>query len=120
MIKVFEIILCMYLKTISPDVPRCGRSLHLYVLFITDNIKKKIGQAILVGKCCHCRIELSSILLSQCSLNMLDKRNCIWSKLPYMRKTSVPHLLVIDGHLWRMNLINSLYHYMTSTKYVLT
>jgi hypothetical protein len=24
MIKVFEIILCMYLKTISPDVPQCG------------------------------------------------------------------------------------------------
>jgi hypothetical protein len=37
MIKVLEIILCMYLKTISPDVPRCGRSLHLYVLFITKN-----------------------------------------------------------------------------------
>jgi hypothetical protein len=41
MIKVLEIILCMYLKTISPDVPRCGRSLHLYVLFITDQYKKK-------------------------------------------------------------------------------
>ena len=41
MIKVFEIILCMYLKTISPDVPRCGRSLHLYVLFITDKYQKK-------------------------------------------------------------------------------
>jgi hypothetical protein len=38
MIKVFEIILCMYLKTISP---RCGRSLHLYVLFITDQYQKK-------------------------------------------------------------------------------
>ena len=47
MIKVFEIILCMYLKTISPDVPRCGRSLHLYVLFITDQYPKtNIGQAI--------------------------------------------------------------------------
>jgi hypothetical protein len=55
MIKVFEIILCMYLKTISPDVPRCGRNVHLYVLFITDKYKKNIGQAILVGKCCHCR-----------------------------------------------------------------
>ena len=54
MIKVFEIILCMYLKSISPDVPRCGRSLHLYVL----NIKNNIGQAILFGKCCHCRIKL--------------------------------------------------------------
>jgi hypothetical protein len=32
MIKVFEIIVCMYLKTIPPDVLRCGRSLHLYVL----------------------------------------------------------------------------------------
>jgi hypothetical protein len=52
-------------------------------------------------QCCHCRIELSSVLLSQCSLNMLDKRSCIWSKLPYMRKTSVPHLLVNDGDLWR-------------------
>jgi len=32
--------------------------LHLYVLFITDQYKKKnIGQAILVGKCCHCRIN---------------------------------------------------------------
>jgi hypothetical protein len=41
MIKVFEIILCMYLKTISPDVPRCGRSLHLYVLFITDQYQTK-------------------------------------------------------------------------------
>jgi hypothetical protein len=40
MIKVFEIILCMSLKTISPDVPRCGRSLHLYVLFITDHYQK--------------------------------------------------------------------------------
>jgi hypothetical protein len=42
MIEVFEIIVCMYLKTISPHVPRCGRSLHLYVLFITDQYKKKI------------------------------------------------------------------------------
>jgi hypothetical protein len=33
MIKVFEIILCMYLKTISPMCP----VLHLYVLFITDH-----------------------------------------------------------------------------------
>jgi hypothetical protein len=41
MIKAFEIILCMYLKTISPDVPRCGRSLHLYALFITDQYQKK-------------------------------------------------------------------------------
>ena len=57
MIKVFEIILCMSLKTISPDVPRCGRSLHLYVLFITDQYKKKYWEAILVGKCCHCRIK---------------------------------------------------------------
>ena len=43
--------------------------LHLYVLFITDqyqkmfylyltNIKKNIRQAILVGKCCHCRINI--------------------------------------------------------------
>ena len=43
--------------------------LHLYVLFITDqyqkmfylyltNIKKYIRQAILVGKCCHCRINI--------------------------------------------------------------
>ena len=58
MIKVFEIILCMYLKTISP---RCGWSLHLYVLFITDQYKKKIGQAILVGKCCHCRIKFGTV-----------------------------------------------------------
>jgi hypothetical protein len=42
MIKVFEIILRMYLKTISPEVPRCGRSLHLYILFITDQYQKKI------------------------------------------------------------------------------
>jgi hypothetical protein len=41
MIKVFEIILCMYLKTISPDVSRCGRSLHLNVLFITDQYQKQ-------------------------------------------------------------------------------
>jgi hypothetical protein len=41
MIKVFEIILCMYLKTISSDVPQCGRSLHLYVLFITYQYQKK-------------------------------------------------------------------------------
>ena len=39
MIKVFEIILCMYLKTISPDV-MCP-VLHLYVLFITDQYQKK-------------------------------------------------------------------------------
>jgi hypothetical protein len=31
MIKVFEINLCMYLKTISPDVPR-----FTFVIFITD------------------------------------------------------------------------------------
>ena len=42
MIQVFEIIVCMYLKTISPDVPRCGRSLHLYVLFITDQYQKQL------------------------------------------------------------------------------
>jgi hypothetical protein len=41
MIKVFEIILYMYLKTISPDVPQCGQSLHLYVLFITDQYQNK-------------------------------------------------------------------------------
>ena len=41
MIKVFEIILCMYLKTISSDVPQRGRSLHLYVLFITYQYQKK-------------------------------------------------------------------------------
>jgi hypothetical protein len=41
MIKVFEIILCMSLKTISLDVSRCGRSLHLYVLFITDQYQNK-------------------------------------------------------------------------------
>jgi hypothetical protein len=33
MIKVFEIMLCMYLKTISPDVPR--------FTFITDQYQKK-------------------------------------------------------------------------------
>ena len=42
MIKVFEIILCMYLRTLSPDVPRCGRSLHLYVLFITYQYQKQL------------------------------------------------------------------------------
>jgi hypothetical protein len=31
----------VYIKTISPDVPRCGRSLHLYALFITDQYQKK-------------------------------------------------------------------------------
>ena len=36
MIKVFEIILCM-----CPDEFRSGRSLHLYVLFITDQYQKK-------------------------------------------------------------------------------
>ena len=41
MIKVFEIILCMYLKTISPDEFRSGWSLHLYVLFITDQYQQK-------------------------------------------------------------------------------
>jgi hypothetical protein len=41
MIKAFEKKLCMYLKTLSPDVPRCGRSLHLYALFITDQYQKK-------------------------------------------------------------------------------
>ena len=56
MIQVFEIILCMYLKTISPNVPRCGRSLHLYVLFITDQYKKKYRAGYIGRKCCHCRI----------------------------------------------------------------
>jgi hypothetical protein len=37
MIKVIEISLCMYLKTISPDVPL----FTLYVLFITDQYQKK-------------------------------------------------------------------------------
>ena len=59
MIKVFEIILCMSLKTISPDVPRCGRSLHVYVLFITDQYQKNYWAGLLVGKCCHCRINLN-------------------------------------------------------------
>ena len=49
MIKVFEIILCMYLKKISPDVPRCGRSLHLYVLFITDQYQKNVVNAVIAG-----------------------------------------------------------------------
>jgi hypothetical protein len=31
MIKVFEIILCMYLKTISPDVPRFNSAQVLYI-----------------------------------------------------------------------------------------
>ena len=47
MIKVFEIILCMYLKTISPDVPRFSFVCSIYnlpisknVLFITDQYQK--------------------------------------------------------------------------------
>jgi hypothetical protein len=57
MIKVFEIILCMYLKTIFPDVPDVGgTNICMFYLLLT-NIKKNIGQAILVGKCCHCRIN---------------------------------------------------------------
>jgi hypothetical protein len=36
MIKVFEIILCMYLKTISPDVPR----FTFVCSIITDQYKK--------------------------------------------------------------------------------
>ena len=40
------------------NIPPMCPDLHLYVLFITDqNPKKNIGQAILVGKCCHCRIN---------------------------------------------------------------
>ena len=55
MIKVFEIILCMYLKTISPDVPR--------FTFVCSIYKKNIGQAIiLVGKCCHCRINIITVI----------------------------------------------------------
>ena len=53
MIKVFEIILCMYLKTISPDVG--GAYICMFYLQLI-NIKKSIGQAILADKCCHCRI----------------------------------------------------------------
>jgi len=54
MIKVVEISLCMYLKTISPDVPRFTFVCSIYNWPIS---KKNIGQAILVGKCCHCRIN---------------------------------------------------------------
>ena len=57
MIKVFEIILCMYLKTISPDVGG-AYICTLYVLFITDQYQKNIGEVILVDKCCHCRIYI--------------------------------------------------------------
>jgi hypothetical protein len=56
------------------NIPRCAPFLHLYALFITDqykkkfylkltNIKKNIGQAILVGKCCHCRINKLTLIL---------------------------------------------------------
>ena len=31
--------------------------LHLHALFITDQYQKNIEQAILVSKCCHCRIN---------------------------------------------------------------
>jgi hypothetical protein len=38
MIKVFEIILCMYLKTISPDVPRFTFVCSIYVWLFKKNI----------------------------------------------------------------------------------
>ena len=41
MINVFEIILCMYLKKISPMCPE-WEELHLHVLFITDQYKQKV------------------------------------------------------------------------------
>jgi hypothetical protein len=64
MIKVFEEMLSMYLKTVSPMCP----VLHLYVLFITDQYKKNnIGQVILVGKCSH-----SMINLCRCLINYTD------------------------------------------------
>jgi hypothetical protein len=52
--KVFEIILCMYLKTISPDRTRFRFVCSIYNWPISP---KNIGQAILVGKFCHCRIK---------------------------------------------------------------
>ena len=38
MIKVFEII---FVYVFENNIPRRGRSLHLYVLFITDQYQKK-------------------------------------------------------------------------------
>ena len=71
MIQVFEIILCTYLKTISPDVGGA----YICVLFITDQYKKKYwaGYSILVGKCCHCRINTSLCRGSKAILNLKTK-----------------------------------------------
>jgi hypothetical protein len=50
----FPLILCMYLKTISTDRTRFRFVCSIYNWPISSN---NIGQAILVGKFCHCRIK---------------------------------------------------------------
>jgi hypothetical protein len=55
-------------------VPQCGRSLCLYVLFITDQYKN-IGQAILVGKCLHCRINMCIKVISILSVSTIFLMN---------------------------------------------
>ena len=41
-------------------LPICFDSAH--VLYVSCNLKKNIGQAILVGKCCHCRINVNTYI----------------------------------------------------------
>jgi hypothetical protein len=73
MIKAFEQMLCMYLKTISPDVPRFTFVCSIYNWPIS---KKNIGRAILVGKCCHSRINLCRCWINYtdctCYISLLD------------------------------------------------
>jgi hypothetical protein len=78
MIKVFEIIVCMYLKTISPDRTRFRFVCSIYNWPISP---KNIGQAILVGKFCHCRIkhvQRNLIIVMHVIYNwLLNKHICI-------------------------------------------
>ena len=82
MIKVFEIIVCMYLKTISPDVPdefQSGRSLHfVYSIYNWSIAKNNIGQAMLFGKYCHCRIHFYIADVTQWSSKFGIRLSDLW------------------------------------------
>jgi hypothetical protein len=62
MIKVFEIILCMYLKTISPMCP----VLHLYVLFITDQYQEKARPSLALSRVSKPHTHIT-YMLRQCT-----------------------------------------------------
>ena len=69
---------------------RTGRSLHLYVLFITDQYPKtNIGQAILVGKCCHCRTKFN--IMSPSSLQPIICWTHLYDRIISLRGEVVTH-----------------------------